>query len=193
MYNYFKLYAWIIHSFGFDEFTVTEFKNTFESAQHAKVLHDLTKLGFLKRIKRGAYTVIKPHDILDQIVTRNHADIDLIHKVGNKKYAFSHDNAVRIWTGGKSHGRISKGYLPIHINVLEKDLGWWEKFFQVHDAEYCVEGKNRTLFGVVYLLHPKTSFKFVVKYKMPTISKQEVVQYCKANREQYSDALKHLK
>ncbi|MFH0861171.1 MAG: hypothetical protein V1921_08210 [Candidatus Altiarchaeota archaeon] len=192
MYNYFKLYAWIIHCFGNSEFNAKDFKKTFESAQHAKVLHDLTKLGFLKRMKRGVYVALKPQQMTEDIVKRNHGDMSLIESVKNRKYAFSHDNAVRIWTNGKSHGRITKGYLPIHLRILDKDVSWWENLFQKHDAEYCLADKNRTLFGVVYILHPKPSFKTVIKHNMPVIPKTEVVEFCKQNGEHYESALKHI-
>lgn len=192
MYNYFKLYAWMKHCFP-DEFTIGDFRQMFESPQPAKILHDLTVLGFLERVKRGVYRSSNLDVLMKDIVERNRKDADAISEVGQKRYAFSHANAVKIYTGGKHDAGITKGYMPIHLTVLEDDLGWWENFFTSRDIEYVLEGKNKTMFGVIYILHPRKRFTIKKLHGMPVVSKDDVIKFCQRDKKFHKEALKYLK
>lgn len=169
MKGYFKLYCWLRHCFRENKFTTKQFKEEYSTPQYTKVLYDLTKLGYIERSKRGEYRIKSPREIEDEIIKKDLENTHLLDKVKDKKYAFTHANAIRIWSNGKHHPGITDGLKPIHIQILEKDLGWWKKILKKHDASYHMTGKNRTLFGVVYILHPAEKIRAVKKHGMPVI------------------------
>ena len=191
MNRYTKMYGWLYNTFGNTTFTIDDFRMVFPSSQPAKIIHDLIKLDFMKRVKRGKYKIMKPEDFVKKIVKENLEKDDILEK-SEKKYAFTNSTAVNIWTDGYYWTDFTKGFKPIHIHILKKDIKYWNKFLKQNDAEYVLEGENKTLFGLTYVLHPKERFNFEIKDGNAVIPLKETVQYCKKNIYLYRPALEYL-
>ncbi|RLF52294.1 MAG: hypothetical protein DRN24_03495 [Thermoplasmata archaeon] len=164
---------------------------TFPSSQATKVIHDLIKLDFIKRIKRGGYKVVQPTDFVKKIVKENLGKEDIL-KNSNKKYAFTDSTAVSIWTDGYYWTDFTRGFKPIHIAVLKKDIKYWNDFFVKNDAEYVFEGENKTLFGLTFILHPKTKITVENKDGNLVIPLKNIIEFCQKNIYLYRPALEYL-
>jgi len=191
MNRYTKMYGWLYNTFGNNTFTIEDFKMTFPSSQPTKIIHDLIKLDFMKRVKRGKYKIMKPEDFVKRIVKENLEKDDILKK-SEKKYAYTNSTAVNIWTDGTYWTDFTRGFKPIHIHILKKDIDYWNEFFKQNDAEYVLEGENKTLFGLTYVLHPKEKFTFEIKEGNTVVPLKEIVQYCQKNIYLYRPALEYL-
>jgi len=185
------MYGWLYTSFGNKTFTIDDFRMTFPSSQATKVIHDLIKLDFIKRIKRGGYKVVQPTDFVKKIVKENLGKEDIL-KNSNKKYAFTDSTAVSIWTDGYYWTDFTRGFKPIHIAVLKKDIKYWNDFFVKNDAEYVFEGENKTLFGLTFILHPKTKITVENKDGNLVIPLKNIIEFCQKNIYLYRPALEYL-
>jgi len=145
----------------------------------------------MKRVKRGKYQIINPEDFVKRIVQKNLEKDDILQK-SNKKYAFTNSTAVNIWTDGYYWTDFTKGFKPIHIYILKRDIKYWVEFFKKHDVEYVIEGEHKTLFGLTYVLHPKEKFTFENKDGNAVVPIKEIVQYCQKNIYLYRPALEYL-
>jgi hypothetical protein len=191
MNRYTKMYGWLYNTFENKTFTIDDFRIIFPSPQPAKIIHDLIKLNFLKRVKRGKYKIMKPEDFV-KIIVKTNLEKDIILEKSEKKYAYTNSTAVNIWTDGYYWTDFTKGFKPIHIHILKKDISYWNEFFKKHDVEYVVEGKNKMLFGLTYILHPKERFTFEIKEGNAVVPLREIVQYCQKNIYLYRPALEYL-
>ncbi len=191
MNKYLKLYGWLWETFKDKKFSLEEFKAIFPSPQHKKVIFDLVKLGYIERINRGEYRAVKPQKFMEKIVKKNLEEKDVLEGV-DKKYAFCNNDAVTIWTDGYYWTGFTRGFKPVHIEVLEKDLKWWGDFFKKKGVEYALEGENRTLFGLTYILHPRKDFKVEEKGDIRVAPLKETVEFCMKNRLTYEPALEYL-
>ncbi len=191
MNRYTKMYGWLYNTFGNTPFTIDDFRMNFPSPQPTKNIHDLITLKYIRRKKRGTYQIVNPNDYVRNIVKENTESTDAIRH-SNKKYAYAQSTAVNIWTDGYYWTDFTKGFKPIHIYVLQKDVQYWRDFFNQHDVEYCVEGENKTLFGITYILHPKETFTVDSKDNTPITPLKEIVKYCQNNIILYRPALEYL-
>lgn len=188
---YLKLYGWLWETFGRDEFSLQDFNANFPSPQAKKVIHDLISDGYLDRVNRGNYRVKEPQMLISAIV-KDSMEKDKILEEAQREYAFCDNDAVGIWTEGYYHTGFTRGFKPVHIQVLRKDLGYWGEFFKKQDVEYAVEGESKTLFGLTYILHPVSKIAREMKDNTPVMPLKETVKFCKANELTYQPALEYL-
>jgi len=191
MNRYTKMYGWLYASFENKTFTIDEFRMIFPSPQATKIIHDLIKLDFMKRVKRGRYKVVQPNDFVRKIVKENLEKEDILKK-SNRKYAFTDSTAVSIWTNGYYWTDFTKGFKPIHIAILKKDIKYWNDFFIENDAEYTFEGENKTLFGLTFILHPKEKIKVENKNGNLVVPLKNIIEFCQKNVYLYRPALEYL-
>jgi len=191
MNRYTKMYGWLYSSFENKSFTIDDFRRIFPSPQPTKIIHDLIQMDFMKRVKRGRYKVVQPHEFVKKIVKENVEKKNILNK-SNKRYAFSNSTAVSIWTDGYYRTDFTKGFKPIHVNILKDDINYWVKFFRENDAEYVVEGENKTLFGVTFILHPKATIEIEYKDGDPVLPLKSIVGFCQENVYVYRPALEYL-
>ena len=191
MNRYTKMYGWLYYTFGNTTFTIDEFRMTFPSPQPTKIIHDLIKLHFMKRVKRGTYQIMRPEELVKNIIKENLEKENIVQQ-STKKYAYTHSTAVNIWTDGYYYTDFTKGFKPIHISILQKDIKYWETFFHQHDVEYVIAGEHKTVFGLTYVLHPKEAFSVETKGDAFVVPLQEIVQYCQDNIFVYRPALEYL-
>ena len=189
--RYTKMYGWLYTTFENKIFTIDDFRMIFPSPQPAKSIHDLIKLGFMIRVKRGRYKVVQPKDFVKKIVKEN-LETGAVLKKSEKKYAFTNSTAVSIWTDGYCWTDFTKGFKPIHLNILKEDISYWEKFFKQNDAEYVFEGKNKTLFGLTYVLYPKEKFTIENKDGDFVTPLKKISKFCQKNIYLYRPALEYL-
>jgi hypothetical protein len=185
------MYGWLFNSFGNKTFTIDDFRMIFPSPQPAKVIHDLIKLNFMTRVKRGIYKVVQPNDFVKKVVKENLEKKDIL-KSSIKKYTFTDSTAVSIWTDGYYWTDFTSGFKPVHISILKKDMAYWEKFFRQNDCEYVFEGENKTLFGLTFVLHPRERIKIDDKNGNFVVPLKEVLDFCQKNIYLYRPALEYL-
>jgi len=185
------LYAWIRHAFGREEFGIDDFRAVFPTSQAPKVIHDLVDYGYLERVERGKYRAADPENLIKGIVKKGMGKKDVI-KGAERRYAYCDSSAVSIWTDGYYWTGFTKGFIPIHIKVRREDLNYWERFFREKGSNYALEGERKTLYGVVYILHPEENFKTVEKNGCSVILLDEVVNWCLEKEIIYQPALEYL-
>ena len=191
MNRYTKMYGWLYNTFENTTFTIDDFRMTFPSSQPAKIIHDLIKLDFMKRVRRGEYQVVKPEEFFKKIVEENISRENVLTNV-KRKYVFCDSTAVNIWTDGYYWTDFTKGFKPIHIQILEKDVEYWKKKFKTHGAEYVFPDENKTLFGVTYVVHPVESIDVEIKNGEYVVTLKEIIDFCKRNIFLYRPALEYL-
>jgi sugar-specific transcriptional regulator TrmB len=185
------MYGWLYNTFGNNTFTIDDFRMIFPSPQPTKIIHDLIKLDFMKRTKRGKYRIIKPEEFVKKIIKENLEKHNILQK-SNKKYAYANSTAVNIWTDGYYWTDFTRGFKPVHIYILKKDINYWKEFFNQHDVEYVLEGEHKTLFGLTYVLHPKETFTVETKDGNAVVPLKEIITYCQNNIILYRPALEYL-
>lgn len=185
------MYGWLYNTFGNNTFSIDDFRMNFPSPQPAKAVHDLIKLDFMKRVKRSKYKVVRPKEFIERIVSEN-LEKDVILENAERRYAFSDSTAVNIWSDGYYWTDFTKGFKPVHIKVLKKDLDYWNDFFERNDVEYVFEDEHKTLFGLTYIVHPVDTLKTELKDDAHVVPLEETVKFCKENEFIYRPALEYL-
>lgn len=191
MNNYFELYSWIRHSFKSEEFGIDRFRSIFPTSQAPKVIHDLIKQGYLKRVKRGRYKATEPNQLTKEKVKKAEEKRKALEEA-EEKYAYCESTAVTIWTEGYYWTGFTSGFKPIHIKIREKDREYWKEFFKNKDIKYSFPNENKTLYGYVYILHPEKDFKTVEKEEGKVLPLKNIVKYCLKNKDTYQPALEYF-
>src|SRR6266581_5664060 len=153
MNRYVELWGWVCEVFGDQAFTIDQFRTEFPSPDPAKLVHDLVKLNLITRLETGIYKSTSPLDFSRRIVKESMSKEKLLASAP-ASFAYSHDDAVRIWTDGYYWTGFTAGYKPVHIQVNKADLGQWRRFFQRNQADSAAAEDRKTLFGLVFILHP---------------------------------------
>lgn len=190
MNKYTELYAWIWKTFQREEFSIGQFRSTFPTSQAPKVIHDLVKKGYLERTGRGVYKAIEPEEFI-QAIAENETDYAFLEDAG-KDYAFCENSAVSIWTDGYYWTGFTRGFRPVNLAVRKKDLYFWKDFFSKKGIICALEGESRTLYGQVYVLHPKKGLKSVRKDGLRVMPLEDVVNFCLEHELTYEPALEYL-
>jgi len=183
---------WNVLSNWKKEFTVREFSSTFASPDPNKVLHDMTRKGFLERVKWGTYKVRSPEEYLTKKTDPAKA-YALLNETG-MRYALTGPDAVFFWTkGGYQVDRFS-GFYPIHLKVEKKDLKKWEHFLSSRKQRFHMKDQpiKQTLFGLFYVLYPEADFKAEEANGFCAIPLKETVTFCQDNIYSYEPALEML-
>jgi len=148
------------------------------------------KKGYLERTRRGVYKAIEPDEFI-QGIAENETDYNFLENAG-RDYAFCESTAVSIWTDGYYWTGFTRGFRPVNVAVRKKDLGFWGDFFRKKGIRYALEGERRTLYGQVYVLHPKRQLKSVRKNGLRVIPLEDVVSFCLERELTYEPALEYL-
>ena len=188
--KYTELYAWIWKAFGKENFSIDQFRSTFPTSQGPKIAHDLVKKGYLTRVGHGVYGAVEPEHFIEKI-SESEADLGLLEKAG-KEYAFCDSTAVSIWTDGYYWTGFTKGFKPINVAIRRKDSGFWKRFLKRMGVKYTLEGESRTLYGQVYVLHPRERLAYKEKDGFQVVPLDEVVSFCLKHELVYEPALEYL-
>ena len=188
--KYTELYAWIWKAFGKGRFSIDQFRSTFPTSQGPKVAHDMVKKGYLKRAGRGVYEAIEPSKFIEKI-GENEVDFTILNGAG-KDYAFCDSTAVSIWTDGYYWTGFTQGFRPINVTINKRDKASWRNFFKRKGVRYAFESETRTLYGQVFVLHPRERLKYVEKDGFKVILLKETVDFCLKHELVYEPALEYL-
>jgi len=188
--RYTELYAWIWKTFQREEFSIDQFRSTFPTSQGPKVIYDLVRQGYLERTGRGVYRAVEPEEFI-QGIAENETDYDFLETAG-KGYAFCENTAVSIWTDGYYWTGFTRGFKPVNVAVKRGDIAFWKDFFRKKGINYALAGESRTLYGQVYVLHPKRQLKPVRKNGLRVIPLEDVVSFCLERELTYEPALEYL-
>jgi len=174
------------------EFSTREFSSTFAGPDPNKVLHDLTRKGFLERAAWGRYRVSSPDEYLARTIKPAKA-YELV-KSANMRYAMTGPDAVLLWTKGGYQVDRFLGFYPIHLKVEKEGLERWKKFLRSHRQRFHVEGERvkQTLFGIFYVLYPQAGFtaKEIEGFLVDPLN--DVVEFCQRRIYSYEPALEML-
>ncbi len=188
--SYYEL--WAILGKWRREFTSGEFARTFSSPNPRKILHDMAKKGMLEHLEYGKYRV---KSIDDYVKMRN--DVGGAYELLKKAeypYALADVDAVFAWTrGGYNVGRFF-GFYPVHLNVLEKDVETWKRFFRSNGKKSFLVDMipKETLFGVFYLMHPVKRIESETVEGLEVEPLSKTVGFAKKNIYAYEPALEML-
>ena len=188
--KYTELYAWVWKAFRGEPFSMDQFRSTFPTSQGPKVTHDLVKKGYLRRMGRGIYGAVEPSDFIGKIATEGN-DLGLVEKAG-KEYAFCESTAVSIWTGGYYWTGFTKGFRPVNLAIRKRDAAFWRRFFRKAGVKIAFEGESRTLYGQVFVLHPREHLSYEEKEGLKVVPLKEVVEFCLKRELAYEPALEYL-
>ena len=191
MNKYLALWAWVGEAFGTKPFTMDEFRGVFPSPDPAKVLHDMAGLKLIRRVEKGTYTLVQPNDLAKNIVEES-MERERILEQATQPFAFSHDDAVTIWTDGYYWTGFTPGFKPVHIQVNKADREAWRKFLNYNGADYAFEDERKTMFGLVFILHPVSRVRRVIKDDAPVVPLKTVMEYCRERVHVYQPALYYL-
>jgi hypothetical protein len=138
----------------------------FPTSQAPKVIHDLAVKGYISRVGRGSYRLTEPGDFVRNISGKEQDDrvLDEIEM----DYALCESTAVAIWTDGYYWTGFTRGFRPVHVAVNERDLDGWKAFFKRKRVRFAVEGDSKTLFGKVYVLHPRKPVLITTLFRQST-------------------------
>jgi hypothetical protein len=188
--KYTELYAWVWKTFQGEAFSIDQFRFNFPTTQAPKVIHDLIDKGYLEREERGVYKAIEPKEFI-QGITEHELDYGSLESTG-KDYAFCENTAVSIWTDGYYWTGFTKGFRPLHVAVRKKDMHYWMSYLRIKGINYALEGKRRTLYGQVYILHPMENLKPDQKNGLRVIPLEDVISFCMERELAYEPALRYL-
>jgi hypothetical protein len=192
MNRYMELWGWLCEVFGDQSFTLDKFRAEFPSPDPAKVVYDLVKLNLITRLETGIYRSASPLDFSRMIVKESMSKEKLLASAP-ALFAYSHDDAVRIWTGGYYWTGFTAGYKPVHIEIRRVDALRWEKFFHANNAAYAFESDRKTLFGLVFILHRVHEVRFEIRDGVPVIPLSKVIGYCLEKKGGYEPAVTYLR
>jgi hypothetical protein len=192
MNRYVELWGWVCEVFGDRSFTIDEFRAEFPSPDPAKVVYDLARLNLITRLETGVYRSASPLDFSRKMVKQSMSKENLL-ALAPAPFAYSNDDAVRIWTDGYYWTGFTAGYKPVHIEIRNADVGLWEHFFRGKDADYAFEGDRKTLFGLVFILHRVHEVQFETRDGVPVIPLVRVMEYCLERRGIYEPAVTYLR
>src|SRR3989442_110712 len=181
MNRYVELWGWVCEVFGDQAFTIDRFRAEFPSPDPAKVVHDLVKLNLITRLQTGTYKSASPLDFSRVMVKQSMSKEKLLGSAP-APFAYSHDDAVRIWTDGYYWTGFTAGYKPVHIEIRSTDTRTWENFFRSNGAAYAFEGDRKTLYGLEFILHRVHEVRSQTRAGVPVISLAEVMEYCLERR-----------
>jgi hypothetical protein len=192
MNRYMELWGWVCEVFADQSFTIDQFRAEFPSPDPAKVVHDLAKLNLITRLQTGVYKAASPLDFSRMMVKQSMSKEKLLASATDP-FAYSHDDAVRIWTDGYYWTGFTAGYKPVHIEIRSADARRWEHFFHNNGASYAFEDDRKTLFGLVFILHPVHEVHSEMRDGVPVIPLVRVMEYCLERQGGYEPAVTYLR
>jgi hypothetical protein len=68
----------------------------------------------------------------------------------------------------------------------------WRAYLKRKGVRFAVEGESRTLYGKVYVLHPRESFRSVEQNGSRVVPLEEAVGFCLEREIAYEPALEYL-
>jgi hypothetical protein len=75
---------------------------------------------------------------------------------------------------------------------MEEDADFWRNYLKRKGVRFAFFGQSRTLYGRVYIFHPRKSLDSVAREGTPVVPLEEVVDFCLGKEIAYEPALEYL-
>lgn len=76
--------------------------------------------------------------------------------------------------------------------MRKSDAASWRRFFRKAGVNFAFAGESRTLYGQVFVLHPREYLSYEEKEGMKVVPLKEVVEFCLKHELAYEPALEYL-
>lgn len=117
-------------------------------------------------------------------------DAYLLPNFSGREYAYTKTDAVFIWTkGGYQIGRSQTSY-PLFIQILEKDMETWERFFTLFGVDVSVQ--HRLEKGIHYVLFPCDAVRSEEVGNVSVIPLEDTVAWAQKYEINFQPALEML-
>ncbi len=163
-----------------------------------KWVYELKKIGVIKRKKQEIY-VYKKHSFYKAMITfiKNTfaenfslSDAYVLPNLAGLEYMFTNTDAVFIWTkGGYNIGRSKDSY-PIFIEILEKDIPTWTRFFSRLKIAYTF--KNQRKKGIYFVITISKSIEKEFCDEIPVLPLSKTVAWARQYEFNFQPALEIL-
>lgn len=170
-------------TFGEKEFTSRELALRTGNKRAAKLLNELKQRGYVARVGRGRYRVLKPAERPDL----RDVEWDRVRTIildGPEPKAWTGSTAVELWTGMKYTLAPSVFLREFHLAVPRNKLSTWKAYLKKHGVPYA--GKRRI--GAIVRLVPSSKFDVVYVNGEPVISRSETLRCIRNHRAIYASA-----
>ena len=118
------------------------------------------------------------------------SDAYLLPNLTGMGYRFTSTDAVFIWTkGGYNIGRNSESY-PIFIEILEKDIITWQKYFDQFFIDYAF--KNERKKGIYFVISTADNIEKEYCESIPVLPLKKTVEWAKKYTYNFEPALEML-
>ena len=171
-----KAYALFFEKYGIkEEFGQSELNWIVKQSMKKKIFSLLLRSGWIKKHGKTKYTCINPKKVIRGLLEFK---VPEIIKTAERPYAFTKLSAIEIWS---DYSYVQRGIekSPYFINILKKDLIYWEKFFGKYKISYYI--KEGSTIGEYIILTPIEKLSFVEKDEHKVIGLKETIRLAKAN------------
>lgn len=183
----FKAYALLYNRFGEGKFDQSYLSWWVTESTRKKLFHTLMEKGWIRRVGRGEYVCNPPEKILSKLFEPR---IPTLLDEVKLNYCYARMSAVEVWCD-YNYLQRSWEYSPYYINVLEKDVRKWKKFFKQHGIAAFIKEPKPTIGEFVVLL-PVKKVKKIVIHNRPVEKLDAVIKFCEANLETFEYPLAYL-
>lgn len=167
-------------AFGTRVFTASEFARRTGTTRAAKVLSDLKRRGWVERVGRGRYRVLRPDERPDIRAAEWERIRSIVLSAPIPK-AWTGPTAVEVWTGGRFKTAPSPFFREFFVAVLERDLNAWRAYL----AARGVPSEGRKRVGAVVRLVPRPDLEAVELDGEPVVPRREVERFIKSRPATY--------
>ena len=183
---------WVILGNWKPEFSSDDFASAFPSPDSRKILYDMTKKGFLERLKRGKYKVISPQNYV-----KSAYDIDegyALLRNARLPYALTATDGVFVWTKGGYNANRFFGSYSIYAKILTSDLAKWKGYMVANTKKFIIAGErlSETLYGIYYVLFPMDSINSTNIGGLSVEPLKDTVEFCLREKYTFEPALEML-
>ncbi|MEK6973406.1 MAG: hypothetical protein AABW72_05185 [archaeon] len=183
----FEVYSYFYNKYGLKPFGIDTLKWFFSKQMIKKILFNLSKAKWLERAGRGIYKCATPEKAVGGIFESR---IEEKLKDSGLKYCYFGASAAEIWSDD-TYIQRSWEYSPYFIEVLERDLGAWKKFFQKEGISFFIKRPSNIL-GEFTVLFPKTEITCAEKNGKPVMQLNETIDFCEKNIDTFEYVLAYL-
>ncbi len=169
--------------FGESEFTSADLAARIGSRRAPKLLNELKMRGFVARVARGRYRVLRPSERPD---LREHEwnKTRSIILAGPEPKAWTGASAVELWTGMRYSLAPTVFLREFHVAIPEGRSTMWKNYLKSHGIPTGVKRK----IGVSVKLIPTRNLRIEQLLGEPVISREETVKMIREHPSMYASA-----
>ena len=170
-------------TFGESEFTSAELAARIGSRRAPKLLNELKMRGYVMRVERGRYQVLKPSERPDLREDEWNKTREII-LAGPEPKAWTDGSAVELWTGRRYILAPSVYLREFHVAIPEDRSPLWKNYLKSHGVP--TGGKKKI--GASVKLVPSKSLRIEYLLGEPVISREETIRIIREHPSMYASA-----